>query len=86
MLYPIVVLIPNSFKTCSLISFVFGHCYYCVYLYNLVFLQMSFHYHSTVPVLSGHLKIDETNVLIVANSSLMKVKSIAEFCNTFDLH
>ena len=45
---------------------------------------------STVkPVLSGHLKIDKTKVLMV-NGSLMKVESIAEcfgaFCNTFDLH
>ena len=42
------------------------------------------------PVLSGHLKIDKTKVLI-GNGSLMKVKCIAEcflgaFCNTFDLH
>ena len=42
------------------------------------------------PVLRGHSKIDETNVL-KTNGSLMKVKSIAEcslgaFCNTFDLH
>ena len=29
------------------------------------------------PVLSGHLKIDKTKVLM-ANGSLMKVKSIAE--------
>ena len=46
---------------------------------------------STVkPVLSGHSKIDKTEVL-KANGSLMKVESIAEcslgaFCNTFDLH
>ena len=46
---------------------------------------------STVkPVLSGHSKIDKTNVL-KTNGSLMKVESIAEcslgaFCNTFDLH
>ena len=44
------------------------------------------------PVLSGHSKIVKTKVLM-ANGSLMKVKSIAEcstplgaFCNTFDLH
>ena len=42
------------------------------------------------PVLSGHSKIDKIKVL-KTNSSLMKVKSIAEcslgvFCNTFDLH
>ena len=41
------------------------------------------------PVLSGHSKIDKTNVL-KTNDSLMKVESIAEcffgaFCNTFDL-
>ena len=46
---------------------------------------------STVkPVLSGHSKIDKTNVL-KTNGSLMKAESIAEcskraFCNTFDLH
>ena len=42
------------------------------------------------PVLSGHSKIDKTNVL-KTNGSLMKVESIAEcsleaFCNAFDLH
>ena len=37
------------------------------------------------PVLSGHSKIDKTKVLM-ANGSLMKVESIAECCNTFDLH
>ena len=43
------------------------------------------------PVLSGHLKIDKTKVLM-ENGSLMKVESFAEcsplgaFCNTFDLH
>ena len=42
------------------------------------------------PVLSGHSKIEKTNV-IMTNGSLMKVESIAEcslgaFCNTFDLH
>ena len=45
-------------------------------------------------VLSGHLKIDKTKVL-VENGSLMMVESIVEllqnaplgaFCNTFDLH
>ena len=47
---------------------------------------------STVkPVLSGHLKIDKTKVLM-ENGSLIKFHSIAEcaplgaFCNTFDLH
>ena len=48
----------------------------------------SFKY-SVKPVLIGHSKIDITMVLM-ANGSLMKVKSIAEcslgaFCNTFDL-
>ena len=49
------------------------------------------HYNSTVkPVLSGHTKIDKTNVF-KTNGSLMKVESIAEcslgaFFNTFDLH
>ena len=42
------------------------------------------------PVLSGHSKIDKTNVL-KTHGSLMKVENIAEcslgaFCNTFDLH
>ena len=42
------------------------------------------------PVLSGHLKIDKTKVLMV-NGNLMNVVSIAEcflgaFCNIFDLH
>ena len=47
--------------------------------------------HGTVkPVLSGHPKIDKTNIL-KANCMLMKVESIAEcslgaLCNTFDLH
>ena len=36
------------------------------------------------PVLSCHLKIDKTKILMT-NDSLMKVESIAE-CNTFDLH
>ena len=35
------------------------------------------------PVLSGHLKIDKTNVLM-ENGSLMKVKSIAE-CSTWSI-
>ena len=42
------------------------------------------------PVLSGHLKIDQSKVL-KTNGRLLKVESIAEcslgaFCNTFDLH
>ena len=37
------------------------------------------------PVLSGHSKIDQTKILMT-NGSLMKVESIAECCNTFDLH
>ena len=37
------------------------------------------------PVLSGHSKIDKIK-LFMADGSLMKVESIAEFCNTFDLH
>ena len=41
-------------------------------------------------VLSGHLKIDKTKVLMT-NGNLMKVKSNAEyslgaFCNSFDLY
>ena len=37
------------------------------------------------PVLSGHSKKDKTKVLM-ANGSLRNVKSIAECCNTFDIH
>ena len=46
------------------------------------------------PVLNGHSKEDQNEVLMT-NGSLMKVESIAEcslgapkraFCNTFDLH
>ena len=34
---------------------------------------------------NGHSKINKTKILM-ANGSLMKVESIAECCNTFDLH
>ena len=34
---------------------------------------------------NSHSKIDKTKVLMTTGS-LMKVKSIAECCNTFDLH
>ena len=37
------------------------------------------------PVLSCHLKIDKTKILM-ENGSLMEVESIGAFCNTFDLH
>ena len=37
------------------------------------------------PVLSGHSKIDNAKILMT-NGRLMKVESIAAFCNTFDLH
>ena len=37
------------------------------------------------PVLSSHSKIDKTKILMT-NGSLMKVESIAAFCNAFDLH
>ena len=37
------------------------------------------------PVISGHSIIDKTKILM-ANGSLMKVESIAECCNIFDLH
>ena len=41
---------------------------------------------STVkPVYNGQSKIDKIKILMT-NGSLIKVKSIAEFCNTFDLH
>ena len=36
-------------------------------------------------ILSSHSKIDKTQILMT-NGSLMKVKSITEFCNSFDLH
>ena len=42
-------------------------------------------YTTVKPVLSDHSKMDKTKVLMT-NGSLMKVKSIAEFCNSFDLH
>ena len=50
----------------------------------------TFLFNCSKTVLSGHLKIDKTKVLM-KNGSLMKVESIAEaprgvFCNTFDLH
>ena len=53
----------------------------------LVVLVMKY---TVKPALSGHSKIDKTNVL-KTKGSLMKVASIAEcsigaFCNTFDLH
>ena len=37
------------------------------------------------PALSGHSKIDKLKIF-KTNSSLMKVKGIAECCTTFDLH
>ena len=37
------------------------------------------------PVLSGHSNIDKTKVL-KTDGTLMQVESIAECCNTFDLH
>ena len=37
------------------------------------------------PVQNGHSNIDKTKILMT-NGSLMKVESIAAFCNTFDLH
>ena len=36
------------------------------------------------PVLSGHSKIDKK--ILMTNGSLIKVESIAEGCDTFDLH
>ena len=38
-----------------------------------------------VMIVVSHSKIDKTKILMT-NGSLTKVKSIAEFCNTFDLH
>ena len=43
------------------------------------------HSYIVKPVLSGHLIIDKTKILM-KNNSLMKVGSIAEFGNTFELH
>ena len=43
------------------------------------------HVSTVKPVLSSHSKIDKTMILMT-NGSLMKVESIAEYCNTFDLH
>ena len=37
------------------------------------------------PVSNSHSKIGKTKIIITIGS-LLKVKSIAEFCNTFDLH
>ena len=41
-------------------------------------------WHTVKPVLSSHLKLDKTKILM-ENGSLMKVRSIAE-CITFELH
>ena len=47
-------------------------------------------YNNTVkPVLSGHLKIDKTKVLMDYGSLMKEVLQnapIGAFCNTFDLH
>ena len=40
---------------------------------------------TVIPVLSGQSNIDKTKIL-KKNGSLMKVESMAECCNTFDLH
>ena len=40
---------------------------------------------SAKPVLSGHSKIDKTKAL-KTDGSLIQVKSIAEYCNTLDMH
>ena len=42
-------------------------------------------FNTVKPVLNSHSKIDKTKILMT-NDSLMKVKGIAECCNTFDLH
>ena len=41
--------------------------------------------HNTVKPVNGQSKLDQTKVLMTTGS-LMKVESIAECCNTFDLH
>ena len=52
--------------------------------------EVSINYNTVKPVLSGHSKNGNTNVL-KTDGSLMQVESIAEcsrgaFCNSFDLH
>ena len=39
----------------------------------------------SITCLNSHSKIDKAKILMT-EGSLMKVESIAEFCNTFDLH
>ena len=46
---------------------------------------MMFYYTYSKPCVKRPLRIDKTKVLMT-NGSLMKVESISEFCNTFDLH
>ena len=42
-------------------------------------------FNAVKPVLSGHSKEDKKYVF-KTNNRLMQVKSIVEFCSTFDLH
>ena len=76
---------------------------YCISSWSTLFVQTktifrerntilfgNFNLYTVKPVLSGHSKIDKTEVL-KTSGSLVQVKSIAEcsnraFCNTFDLH
>ena len=62
------------------------HCTYKIEIVLEIGVAGVYLHVSTVkPVLSGHSKIDKTKVL-KTNGSLMKVESIAAFCNTFYLH
>ena len=49
-------------------------------------LCLAFAGQTVQPVLSGHSKTKDKTKVLIANGSLMKVESIAAFCNTFDLH
>ena len=49
-------------------------------------LEMHSYFRMTVkPVLRGHSKIHKTKILMT-NGSIMQLESIAQCCNTFDLH
>ena len=53
---------------------------------NAMYPEVTLIYASTVALVkNGHSKIDKTKIFMT-NGSLMKVKSIAECSNTFDLH
>ena len=50
-----------------------------------MFTILQAYFYTVKPVLSGHSKKTQKYVFKTDNH-LMQVKSIAEFCNTFDLH